>query len=76
MLVKYWADESVKVACYLISHDFYDLKVYEKCNDFLFFLQELADHNKEHRTSLTDPHTLGANSGAQIGEKLVCVCPC
>lgn len=37
----------------------------------IFFLQELAHDNKVIRASVTDPHNQGANSSAEVGEKLV-----
>lgn len=40
--------------------------------DFFLFLQELAAENKAHRDSITDTHTLGPNSMAQVRDKLVC----
>ncbi|KAL6547302.1 hypothetical protein OROMI_023023 [Orobanche minor] len=33
-------------------------------------IQDLAKENKERRNSMNDPHTLGANSSAQVGENL------
>ncbi|KAL6584856.1 hypothetical protein OROMI_004145 [Orobanche minor] len=33
-------------------------------------VQDLAKENKERRNSMNDPHTLGANSSAQVGENL------
>ena len=42
---------------------------------FFVFLQELAEDNKARRNSITDTHTLGPVSMAEVRENLVCVFP-